>query len=309
MDGVEARNDVEDTLMEHSFLYTGRCDVRPKSFDYAARREDFSLLLKVSVDIDSVVSGAASEMKTASRVLRALSLIVGERAGRKRLTRGTAYFRYGVPALSIETFRDLLGGQPPLAYAAPGGEFVDVDGGRLREKRMEAGLSRGDLSSATGVTRSTIRRYESGEGNPSVNVLLRIDETLDVPLVRPVKLQPKEGGDRDRAPQLKPLESRILELLEEIGLSVIPTRRTPFNAVSRDDEEVVLMGVAERGGDISRRASMISEISEVLGSRSVFILKSVGDVGSSDVPLVGLDELGELDEGGGFFDLLEERCV
>jgi len=311
MDRGQVPEAVEETLLSHGFLVSKRCDARPRSFDYAARKGDASLLINVSLDIDSVMEEAARDMKVSSRVLGAMALVLGERAGQKELTRGTAYFRYGIPALSLETFEDLLEGQPPLAYAAPGGEYVDIDGARLKETRLKEDMSRGDLASVSGVSRSMVRRYEEGEGNPTVQVFVKIEDALDAALVRPVRLEPKSRGNEPRRRDLDSLERQISNSLAELGLEVVPTIRSPFNAVSTDEEKVVLTGVARKRKGIRHRASNIKDISDVLNSRSVFILREEerDEDQVSEIPLVAVEELDEIEERGGFFDLIEDRCA
>lgn len=308
MEGKGLNDRVKDLLSYERFLISRRCG-GTNSFDYVASRDDATLVLNVAIDIDSLAVESAADMRVASRVLRALAIIVGERAGGKSLNRGTVYFRYGVPALSPETFEDLLDGQPPLAYTGPGGEYVDIDGERLREARLQEGMSRGDLASEIGVTRSMIRRYEEDEGNPTVPVLNRIEEVLYVPLIRPVDVRPRFDRKLRVRKNLDMLEQYISAALTEIGLKVFHTYRAPFNAVSSADRHVVLTGVAEEESGISERASTIKDISKVLDSKSVFILREGEGERVEDIPLIPIDELDRLEEKEGFLELLEKRCA
>lgn len=308
MDRREAQERVEDELRSRGFVVSRHCDVRPGSFDYVARRGDVVLLLKVSPDIDSVIEEAAREMRRIARTLRGYSIVVGERAGQKRLERGTAYFRYGLPAIGADTFEDLLDGEPVLVYAAPGGEYVNIEGEKLRRVRAEQGLSRGDLASELGVSRSMVRRYEEGEANATAQICIKMEDALNAALIRPVDLEPRrQPGDGDVGYGDR-LERRTSTSLVKIGLRVVPTRRAPFNAVSSDGDEFMLTGVSREESGISRRASLMKEISDVIDSRSVFIIEDQSHESVEEIPLVGVDELLEIEEPEGLFDLIEDRC-
>ena len=53
---------------------------------------------------------------------------------------------------------------------------------RLREKRVNAGLSQTRLASQAGVSRSTISHMENGSSRPTLWVLLRIADALGMEL-------------------------------------------------------------------------------------------------------------------------------
>ena len=53
-------------------------------------------------------------------------------------------------------------------------------GQRLRERREELGMTRGELAKALGVSQSAISNYESGLNAMREEVLLRLFKTLDV---------------------------------------------------------------------------------------------------------------------------------
>ena len=53
-------------------------------------------------------------------------------------------------------------------------------GARLRQEREKAGMSLGQLADATGITKAYLLRLEKEPGNPSVQILGRIAEALDI---------------------------------------------------------------------------------------------------------------------------------
>jgi transcriptional regulator with XRE-family HTH domain len=78
-------------------------------------------------------------------------------------------------------------------------------GRRVREQRDKAGLSLAQLAAATGLTKAYLVRLENQAANPSVGVLGRIAEALDLtiadlvggPVIRYV------GDDSDVSPSLR----------------------------------------------------------------------------------------------------------
>lgn len=55
-------------------------------------------------------------------------------------------------------------------------------GGRIRESRKSVGLTQSELAEACHVTREHIARIEVGTGNPSIVLLVRIADALNVSL-------------------------------------------------------------------------------------------------------------------------------
>jgi transcriptional regulator with XRE-family HTH domain len=51
----------------------------------------------------------------------------------------------------------------------------------LREYRMRSNMSQKELAQASGLTQATISEIETGRGNPSLEVILRLAEALAIP--------------------------------------------------------------------------------------------------------------------------------
>lgn len=61
-------------------------------------------------------------------------------------------------------------------------DVLDVVGPRLRALRRERGLTLADLAVSTGVSESTLSRLESGQRRATLELLLPLARTYDVPL-------------------------------------------------------------------------------------------------------------------------------
>ncbi len=253
------------------------CEARPISFDFAARNNDLFLLVKVLSNIEGLNEATASDMRQLAALFKAVPLVIGEKAKNKPIEDDTVYIRYGVPCVSPMTLSDyIIEGVPPLVYAAPGGLYVEIDGDLVRKQRLEHGISLGELAKLLGVSRRSISKYEEGM-NASVDVALRLEEVLDVPLAVPLHL-PRFLNDNmlpDKAVPSSgstPLEREILTLLTKIGFSVYPTQRAPFDTLSRDKDDLVLSGVSEYSPVVRRRAMFMSSFSRLVGAYSMFVI-------------------------------------
>ena len=66
---------------------------------------------------------------------------------------------------------------------------------RLRELRLEQGLTQVTLAERVGVTRQTIIALEKGKFVPSVKLALRLADTLGTPLEDVFWLDDDKGGE------------------------------------------------------------------------------------------------------------------
>lgn len=92
---------------------------------------------------------------------------------------------------------------------------LDSVGPRLKRLRTQRGVTLADLSGATGISKSTLSRLETGQRRPSLEVLLPLAQAYRVPLDELVGA-PEVGDPRVR---LKPRRVN--------GRTVLPLTRQP----------------------------------------------------------------------------------
>ena len=218
-------------------------------FNFAARRNDRLLIIKVLGNIDAFSRANADDLKTIAEALGANPLLIGESTGTGPLEDGIVYTRFKIPIISPQTLAEhLLEEVPPYIFAAPGGLYVKLDGDRLADIRAERGLSLGSLADVAGVSRRTIQLYETGMG-AMIDAALRLEEFLDTQIVEPIdpfKYGEKERNEEKNTRLDRPLAAGTsLDRLVTIGYAVTPIVKGPFDAVSRDDRHgvIVLTGV------------------------------------------------------------------
>ena len=92
---------------------------------------------------------------------------------------------------------------------------LDQVGARLKRLRMQRGVTLTGLADATGISKSTLSRLESGQRRPSLELLLPLAQAYHVPLDELVGA-PEVGDPRIR---LKPRRAN--------GRTVVPLTRHP----------------------------------------------------------------------------------
>jgi len=296
---------VEEVLRQAGFSTSDRCYLRPRSFDLAARKGNQFLFLKILSNIDGLNEQTALEVRRLAKHLLASPILVGEKTRDQYLERGAVYFRYGIPTLSLFTLADcLLDEALPLVYAAHGGLYVRIDGTRMRQLRLERGISLGALASELGVSRRTISKYEVEDMDTSVDVALKLEEIFEQELIQPVDPFHHGTVEEDKGP----VTDTILRLLLEIGFDVVPTGQAPFNAITRLGDLVVLTGVSKFSQSMLKKARLMSSLSAVARTKSVVIVDGETKLECIEQPaLIEKRELESIDQTRDFEDLVLEK--
>ncbi|ELY93788.1 hypothetical protein C483_03894 [Natrialba hulunbeirensis JCM 10989] len=302
-------------LEDAGFVVSDRCAIRPKSFDIAARRGEDLLLVKILGNIDAFNEATGHEMRRLGTYLQATPLVLGLRSRDEDLKPDVVYFRHGVPVLSPDTAYNLfIEDVPPLIYAAPGGLYVNIDGDLLADEREDRDWSLGQLATELGVSRRTVSKYEDGM-NASVEVAMALEDLFNEPLTSPVDVlegadDVHETDDTPDDPEADPDDKQVVAVLTRAGYSVHPTIRSPFKAISKDedDSEVVLTGHSEFTKAAEKRARIMSSIGQVTRTRSVYVVDRAKQESVDGTALVEREELENLRDTDELRDVIRERA-
>ncbi len=305
---------VRTVMARAGFAVSERCDLRPVSFDLVARRDTDLVILKVLTNVDALSDPIAREIKLLCRFLEARPMLVGLRAGTGALEDGVVYTRHDIPIVSPATLRDhLLGGAPPLVFAAPGGFYVQLEAARLRQVREQMGLSLGVMAQIAGVSRRAIQMYEEGM-SASIDAATRLEEFLGTDLIRPLdpmhSFQVREVEPPQPAPesgQGDPLEALVRKLLEGLGYEVRTTRRSPFHALSTQEDATYLTGVGHDSPQLRRRARIVTSVSKITERQGFFVVERTTRTNIEGMPVVSRTELRRLTDPEKILELILER--
>ncbi|MFJ9999189.1 helix-turn-helix domain-containing protein [Streptomyces werraensis] len=94
-------------------------------------------------------------------------------------------------------------------------EVLDAVGPRLRALRRDRGLTLADVAATTGVSESTLSRLESGRRRATLELLLPLSRTYEVPLDDLV------GAERTGDPRIH------LKPVTRFGMTFVPLSRRP----------------------------------------------------------------------------------
>ncbi|MDV0445981.1 hypothetical protein MmiAt1_15860 [Methanimicrococcus sp. At1] len=322
-----------EVLRHAGFMVSDKCDIRPRSFDIAARNGETLLLCKILLNLDGLTEETANEMIVLSEILGGTPLVIGEKTRDQPLEDNVIYTRYKITAVSIQTFYDyFIEGIPPMVTASPGGLYVPIDGAALKEARIENNLSLGSLAGIVGVSRRTISKYEEEGMHASIDTVLMLEDLLQIELAQPIDIlnpallqaaqktisdssQPsKVGGSVPMQADAKQNENaagnEMLSYVSTLGFDVKETAHAPFRAVSKDKQSVILTGVSKYNASTLKRAHLMSSISDVFQTESVFLIDGNSKVKSVEsTAFIEKKELVKMSGPEDLIETIEERKV
>ncbi len=306
----ELINTTRAILAKAGFDVSSALSLRGICFDVVARLDDKVLIVKVLSNIDAFSKENAEEMKTLADALGATPIVTGERSSSGALEPGIVYSRFNISIVSNETLADLLlDDAPPFIFAAPGGLYVKLDSDLLKAIREDRGISLGTLAETAGVSRRTIQMYESGMG-AMIDAALRIEEFLEVPIIEPIdpftfKSEERSKEEREiRAPS----DAFAFNQLNNLGFSVRPVVKSPFEAVTRNDKTLMLTGFGSDDEKVVQRAIVASELSRIMDRFSVIIVERKRERDNiNTTAVVSNEELKRIDEPTELTDLVASR--
>ena len=302
---------IRETLAKTGFFVSDPHNIRSISFDIIARRDKELLIIKALSNIDSLSGDDAEVLRILATTLGGSPMVIGLHSSSAKLDHGILYSRFGIPIISEATFHEhMLEGVPPFVYAAPGGLYVRLDGELLRKIREDRNISLGMLAEIAGVSRKAIQMYESGMG-AMVEIAAKLEEYLNEPIVVPLNpfAYTLEVAKTLRTfDEFKGLNRDVFEMLKEIGYSVTPTIRCPFDALASDQDVLLLTGVEDDVKMMVRKARVVGNISRVTEKKSViFVQQETSTESIEGTPLITKDELRRADDADDVLELILKR--
>jgi len=309
---------------ETSHIYERSC------FDMVARRKLLLLLLKVLVNIDGINGVQAQEIKKISHSFMASPLIVGLKSKSEHLEEDVVYERHGIPVIGLETLKNMiLEGEYPEILADRGGYYVQINGEVLKEVREDYNLSLKDLADLAHVSRETIYKYEHGIVRACPETAMMLEDILNLKITLSIDLfkAPDSLKELDiHKPNESPLNENKINMNEfqpqklvELGFGVIPTQKTPFDAlakletnkqISKNIETPLITNLEKnrKQRTLKKMAITLKDLSLITGSNSVFILDNEKIKESLDgIPVVHGWEMGEIETPAEFLKMIKER--
>ena len=311
MNRLTLTRQTREVLAKTGFYISEENNSRTICFDIVARRDNLLIILKILTNVDSISKQNAYELSILSEMLMGTPLIIGQRSSQKMIEPGIVYFRYGVPMINYQTLYDFFAeGVPPLIFAAPGGFYVNINGELLQKIRQARRISLGSLADIAGVSRKAIQMYEKGMST-MVEVAIRLEDYLQLPLVKPINpfdFNPKIEHDQSVSGKFSDIEERIYTQLESLGYNVVPTKRCPFDALTKDKKALIITGISGKNSVIAEKARAIHDLSKITEHFSViFIDKDLNKDNLEGTPVINIRELKRISDSDDVISLISER--
>jgi putative transcriptional regulator len=305
-------------LKKAGFKTSDVYNVRSTCFDVVARNGNMILLIKVLTNIDSFHEEQAFQLRLLSYTLSASVVVVGERTRKGKVEDDALYERFGIPAISYNTLEQaLLNGIFPVVYAKRGGFYVHLNGEKIRQERGKGSFSLGEMAESLGVTRRTVYEYERNEMDSTLETGLKLEELLKTSVTVPFNILSwnVEFGAAAQRSIVRPLDNELEEsvgkVLSDLGLKVLWSRGTPFDAITYTQEksDVVVTGVghaAER--KVQSRIEAVGGFSSIVRSLAMFVLDRPRSSVVKGVPVVSKDELESMDDASELLEAINLRA-
>ena len=290
---------VTDVLAKAGFFLAECRGVRSITFDVIARRDRDLLLIKVLRNVDGFSRENGEEMKRVANALDGKPIIVGLHSGGGMLEDGIVYSRFEIPIITPATLEDeFLEGVPPFVMAEPGGLYVKIDGELLRRLREEMDISLGAMSEIAGVSRRAIQMYECGM-KAVIDVAQRFEEFFNMPFVLP--LEDWRTGETRHEQWSKDFDDfagfdgEVYKMLSEIGCSVLPTKHSVFDALTKDRESLYIAWLAGDIGDFHGKIEVLDNIIRITERDAILFVERNTEKGNvKGIPVVDREDLMKL---------------
>lgn len=276
MERAELLSETRSLLVSAGFVVSESFEMRLAGFDIVARREETLLIIKVLTNIDTFSKPVARSLRQLALMLKATPLLIGEKNGFNPLEKNTVYDRFGIQTITMETLSNhLLEDMPIWAYAGPGGFYVNLDAQRLKELRQEKNISLGEFARFVRVSRRTVQMYEDGM-SARVDIAARIEELLETPVITPIDLwkgMPEENlSSESGLEQMRAFQREVLSLLHRVGYKIVPMDRCPFEAVSKERDQILLTCIQEYNKHLRKKAEVLANLSRITEKQAVVFL-------------------------------------
>ena len=270
-------------LKEAGFAVSEPCLSRPSCFDFAARKDERTILIRLQEDITHLLPSNSRELRLVADSVSASSLLIGEKAREKPLEDDTVYSRYNVLAVTPKTFENIVVRRIyPLVQAGPGGYYVEIDSEAIKQKRQQLDLSAGAMAEIAGLSRRTLYGYERGMAKASVTAAYNLICTLGIPVARSVDIFEKPPV-RFKCFLTKAREALVRsKILQKVfkrlaRWNITPIKKAPFDfviAVPEENMRIIGGVTGEKEPELKRRVDEILSFSDVIQAHPVLITES-----------------------------------
>lgn len=321
---------LEDLLNSNGFMIFSSNSTKEKfCFDLIAKKRDILLVLRILSNIDNISEEILEEMKFFSKLVNAVPILIGEKNRRIKLEDFTIYVRKNLPIVNFKTFESVIKDNLyPYILSKRGGGAIFLDGSRLKLLREEKEVSRKEFSEMVGITKRSLCSYERGLMNTSVETAKKMQEILDVSIIKKINLLKwnfqvnlEELFQQDV--EKSEFDEVIEGVLQDIGFSTFWNKRNlnPYDLFitsknekseeSKDSFFPVCSSINDKAEKLSElKLSNLMKISTILDKIYLHFVDNTfkkSSITSKKLPIIRLKELESIDDVERFKNFIKER--
>ena len=259
-------------------------------FNLLARKGSLIFLLKVLGDANSVPQSAAQEMQRIAASIRAVPLLLAEKAGMP-LEDTVVYQRYGVLTLTLPGFESVLGHRRLYLQSGKSGITVSLRADQLKQRREAEGYSLADLSRVLHVSRQMVGQYEADQSSVSLQRAEKLYDLFGPEVFEPI------GFEIPETP-LRSCTSEIGQKYSALGFEAIETKQTLFDLLAKKEQEIIITRV---GNAFDKDAQALSHL---LAADNLLIFERKKP--KAETPMIAKDEFLELETSKELLKLIKE---
>ena len=278
--------------------------ISPSCFDILARKGKQILLIKILTNVDSFYEDQSDNLKRTAKVLNAFPILVGLIARSHPMHERTLYERYGIPAVSVETFAEAIQEQKfPFIYTKKGGFYAHLNSDFLKKIREQQNFSLAALAREAGISKTSLQNYERGEG-AEVETILRLQEALGDLVLEPLNLFTFKAKKIQVANEKTILERSVRSHLDDIGFKTTTVSKASFRMIGKHRNDILLTGLKKT--HLEKKAEDIHSTADALNQHGMFVLRKTKKKSISGVPILEKEEFKEVVTSKELLKLLKE---
>ena len=256
-------------------------------FDITAKNQTNILFIKCIKNADNLKKEQLDELKFISKSFNGIPIIISEKNKHYPFKENVIYEKDEIRVMRIETFHNVIANKIiPYVYVKRGGEFVEIDPQKFKDglnklKRETSNFNITDFAKEMGVSRRTITYYQKGEMSAKKPVYDKMKKKFGTSISKPINIlewKPDQKKELSFNPEDE-LKSAVTEQFEHIGLSILWTKRTPFDGITDKEyqREVVITSVGRESDKkkvLIQKIEQISNVSDILNTLKMFIVEN-----------------------------------
>lgn len=295
-------------------------------FDLLARKGNLIIIFKVFKNIDNLNQDIVNDIKSLSKILKSIPILIGIKNRYQKLEDHTIYIRENLPFITIKTLENVLIKEDyPYILSKRGGGVIYIDGNLMKELRESKLISRKEMADKLDVAKRSVCAYENESMRASEKIAKKINEILEsseifkrINIFNSFKFDLESEIVQIKA-ELPPFESHVQDIFKDIGISTYWYKKGPIpfklsllsklpNIQGQTSPYPLFSGVLEDQKNINEFAFLSLEMfKELFSQNALFIVSNNVKISeTSNIPIVSIKKLDKVDDEEEFIELIQD---